>query len=105
MLHAKTLISTVLRKDTEDVLHTLRTQTRRYTLSKMVVLITITTQVLHCVDKYAYMTHTYNAGNFQEFDYECEHIECDWKRIYGTNHLVTAFTYPFMMLYPFYNTN
>jgi len=51
------------------------------------------------------MTHTYNAGNFQEFTYECEHIECDWKQVYATNHLVTAFTYPFMLLYPFYNTN
>ena len=31
-----------------------------------------------------------NAGNFQEYDYEQEHIECDWKIIYKTNHLVTS---------------
>lgn len=34
-----------------------------------------------------------NAGNFQEYDYEQEHIECDWKIIYKTNHLVTSFDY------------
>lgn len=34
-----------------------------------------------------------NAGNFQEYDYEQEHIECDWKIIHKTNHLVTSFDY------------
>jgi len=34
-----------------------------------------------------------NAGNFQEYDYEQEHIECDWKIIYKINHLVTSFEY------------
>jgi hypothetical protein len=33
----------------------------------------------------------YNAGNFQEYDYECEWIECDWKQVYKTSHLVTAY--------------
>lgn len=32
-----------------------------------------------------------NAGNFQEYDYEQEHIECDWKRIHKTNTLVTSY--------------
>ena len=34
-----------------------------------------------------------NAGNFQEYDYEQEHLECDWKIVYKTNHLVTSFDY------------
>lgn len=34
-----------------------------------------------------------NAGNFQEYDYEQEHLECDWKIIYKINHLVTSFDY------------
>jgi len=39
------------------------------------------------------MTHTdYNAGNFQEYDYECQWIECYWKQVYNITHLVTAFT-------------
>ncbi len=38
-------------------------------------------------------TKMINAGNFQEYDYEQEHIECDWKIIYKTNHLVTSFDY------------
>jgi hypothetical protein len=33
----------------------------------------------------------FNAGNFQEYDYECEWIECDWKSVHGTTHLVTAY--------------
>jgi hypothetical protein len=33
----------------------------------------------------------YNAGNFQEYDYETEWLECDWKAVHKTIHLVTAF--------------
>jgi len=53
------------------------------------------------------MTHTlkygtnepvYNAGNFQEYHYELEHMECEWKIIYGTFNLVTAFTYPWIQI-------
>ena len=36
----------------------------------------------------------YNAGNFQEYDYETEWLECDWKAVHKTLHLVTAFWYP-----------
>ena len=25
----------------------------------------------------------YNAGNLQEYDYECEFIECEWRKIYN----------------------
>ena len=32
-----------------------------------------------------------NAGNLQGYDYEQEHIECDWKVIYETNTLVTSY--------------
>jgi len=32
-----------------------------------------------------------NAGNLQEYDYEQEHIECDWKRVHKTNHLVSSY--------------
>ena len=32
-----------------------------------------------------------NAGNFQEYDYECEWKECEWKIIYKINHLVTSY--------------
>ena len=32
-----------------------------------------------------------NAGNFQEYDYESEWIECDWKIIYKINHMVTSY--------------
>ena len=38
----------------------------------------------------------YNAGNLQEYTYECEWLECDWKNVYKTIHLVTAFTYPWL---------
>jgi hypothetical protein len=42
-----------------------------------------------------------NAGNFQEYDYECEWLECDWKIVYGTFNLVTAFWYPWIRInYP-----
>ena len=45
------------------------------------------------------MTHTeFNAGNFQEYDYECECIECYWKNIYGMANLVSAFYYPWLDL-------
>jgi len=53
------------------------------------------------------MTHTlkygtnepvYNAGNFQEYHYELEHMECDWKIVYGTFNLVTAFWYPWIRI-------
>ena len=43
----------------------------------------------------------YNAGNFQEYTYECEWLECDWKMIHKTTHLVTAFWYPWLT--PFLN--
>jgi len=43
------------------------------------------------------MTHTYNAGNFQEYDYETEWLECSWKQVYATTHLVTAFLYPWLV--------
>ena len=51
------------------------------------------------------MTHTdkvnepqYNAGNFQEYNYECEWMECSWNIGYNCIHLVTAFTYPWLNL-------
>jgi len=31
-----------------------------------------------------------NAGNFQEYTYECEWLECDWKHVHKTSELVTA---------------
>jgi len=34
-----------------------------------------------------------NAGNLQEYDYECEWMECEWKIIYKVNHLVTSYEY------------
>jgi hypothetical protein len=37
-----------------------------------------------------------NAGSFQEYDYECEWLECSWKIVYGVQHLVTAFYYPWL---------
>ena len=55
-------------------------------------------------DKYHTMTDTYilnstpvNAGNFQEYTYELEWMECDWKLVHGTIGLVTAFWYPWMI--------
>ena len=45
------------------------------------------------------MTHTDpNAGNFQEYTYECEWLECYWKQVHKTIHLVTAFTYPWLTI-------
>jgi len=37
-----------------------------------------------------------NAGNFQEYTYECEWMECEWKLVHDTIHLVTAFYYPWI---------
>jgi hypothetical protein len=39
-----------------------------------------------------------NAGNFQEYTYECEWLECYWKQVHNTVHLVTAFYYPWLNL-------
>jgi phosphate transport system substrate-binding protein len=39
---------------------------------------------------------TPNAGNFQEYTYECEWMECEWKLVHDTIHLVTAFCYPWI---------
>ena len=45
------------------------------------------------------MTHTdYNAGNFQEYTYELEWMECHWNQVYKTIQLVTAFTYPWLQI-------
>ena len=32
-----------------------------------------------------------NAGNLQEYDYECEYMECEWKIIYNNidNNIIT----------------
>lgn len=38
----------------------------------------------------------YNAGNFQEYHYEMEWLECEWKIVHGTWNLVTAFWYPWI---------
>jgi len=35
----------------------------------------------------------FNAGNFQEYDYESEWMECSWKIAYGQTHLVTLYSY------------
>ena len=40
----------------------------------------------------------YNAGNFQEYNYECEWLDCSWNIGYNCIHLVTAFTYPWLNL-------
>ncbi len=40
----------------------------------------------------------YNAGNFQEYNYECEWMECSWNLGYKQIDLVTAFTYPWLNL-------
>ena len=40
----------------------------------------------------------YNAGNFQEYTYELEWMECCWKNVYKVTHLVTAFYYPWIQL-------
>jgi hypothetical protein len=38
----------------------------------------------------------YNAGNFQEYTYELEWIECVWNNTYNCIDLVTAFCYPWI---------
>jgi len=40
----------------------------------------------------------YNAGNFQEYNYELEWMECVWNNTYNCINLVTAFTYPWINL-------
>ena len=40
----------------------------------------------------------YNAGNFQEYNYESEWMDCAWNIGYNCIHLVTAFTYPWLNL-------
>jgi hypothetical protein len=49
----------------------------------------------------------YNAGNFQEYTYELEWIECVWNNTYRCIDLVTAFTYPWLNLnhQPLYTKN
>jgi hypothetical protein len=37
-----------------------------------------------------------NAGNFQEYNYECEWMECYWNIIYKQVDLVTAYWYPWV---------
>ena len=37
-----------------------------------------------------------NAGNFQEYTYEVEWLECSWKSVHQTTELVTAFWYPWI---------
>ena len=39
----------------------------------------------------------YNAGNFQEYNYECEWMECVWNITYKQIDLVTAFYYPWII--------
>ncbi len=38
------------------------------------------------------MVREINAGNFQEYSYEQEWLECEWKITYKINHLVTSFS-------------
>lgn len=40
----------------------------------------------------------YNAGNFQEYNYELEWIECVWNNTYEMINLVSAFYYPWLNL-------
>lgn len=35
----------------------------------------------------------YNAGNFQEYDYECEFIDCEWRQIYNPDLYETHISY------------
>lgn len=37
-----------------------------------------------------------NAGNFQEYTYELEWMECSWKIVHKTTELVTAYWYPWI---------
>jgi len=48
------------------------------------------------------MTHklnwTPNEGNFQEYTYETEWLECSWINVYDMTRLVTAFWYPWLKI-------
>ena len=37
-----------------------------------------------------------NAGNFQEYTYELEWIECVWNNTYQITDMVTAYWYPWI---------
>ena len=37
-----------------------------------------------------------NAGNFQEYTYELEWMECVWNNTYQITDMVTAFWYPWI---------
>ena len=37
-----------------------------------------------------------NAGNFQEYTYELEWMECYWNQVYQITDLVTAYWYPWL---------
>jgi len=37
-----------------------------------------------------------NAGNFQEYPYETEWLECEWKKVHKTLWLVSAYYYPWL---------
>ena len=39
-----------------------------------------------------------NEGNFQEYPYETEWLECNWKYVHQTLNLVTAFYYPWIKI-------
>lgn len=41
---------------------------------------------------------TPNEGNFQEYPYETEWLECEWKSIYDMSRLITAFWYPWLKI-------
>lgn len=40
----------------------------------------------------------YNAGNFQEYTFELEWLECEWKKVHKTLWLVSAYCYPWLGL-------
>jgi hypothetical protein len=48
------------------------------------------------------MTHklnwTPNEGNFQEYPYETEWLECSWINVYDMTRLVTSFWYPWLKI-------
>jgi len=37
-----------------------------------------------------------NAGNFQEYTYELEWMECHWNHVYKCIDMVTAYWYPWI---------
>ena len=46
---------------------------------------------------YGYNDKIYpNAGNFQEYTYELEWMECYWNQVYQITDLVTAYWYPWL---------